>query len=43
MTTDHPVTGMAIARDIGIISPNSETKEDIARRFKISPENVTRG
>ncbi|XP_050685927.1 sodium/potassium-transporting ATPase subunit alpha-like isoform X2 [Eriocheir sinensis] len=35
VTGDHPITAKAIARKVGIISPDSETVEDIARRLNI--------
>lgn len=43
MTGDHPMTGKIVARQVGIISSESETKEEIAERFNISPESVTPG
>merc|ERR1712133_338043 len=32
ITGDHPVTSMAIARSVGLVSEGSQTKEDIARQ-----------
>ncbi|KAI3389795.1 hypothetical protein SNEBB_001941 [Seison nebaliae] len=33
VTGDHPITAHAIAKSVGIISPNSETPEDMAKRL----------
>jgi sodium/potassium-transporting ATPase subunit alpha len=38
VTGDHPITAKAIAKAVGIIK--EETREDIARRMKISPDQV---
>ncbi len=35
VTGDHPITAKAIAKNVGIISENSETIEDIAARLKV--------
>lgn len=35
VTGDHPTTAKAIAQIVGIISPNSETVEDMARRLNL--------
>lgn len=35
VTGDHPITAKAIARSVGIISDQSETVEDIAKRLNI--------
>ena len=35
VTGEHPVTAKAIAKGLGILSPNSETVEDIAARINI--------
>lgn len=40
ITNDHPVTAKAIARSVGIISDNTETVEDIAKRLDIPQERV---
>ncbi|KAJ9583275.1 hypothetical protein L9F63_022380 [Diploptera punctata] len=40
VTGDHPTTAKAIARKVGIISPNSETVEDVARRLKVPVSSV---
>ncbi|XP_020824449.1 LOW QUALITY PROTEIN: potassium-transporting ATPase alpha chain 2-like [Phascolarctos cinereus] len=42
VTGDHPITAKAIARSVGIISANSETVEDIAKRLKIPVEQVNK-
>ncbi|KAI9562820.1 alpha subunit of putative +/K+ ATPase [Daphnia sinensis] len=40
VTGDHPITAKAIARSVGIISDQSETVEDIAKRLKIPVDQV---
>lgn len=40
VTGDHPITAKAIAKSVGIISANSETVEDIAKRLSIAVEQV---
>lgn len=40
VTGDHPITAKAIARAVGIISPDSETREDVALRLGIPVEGV---
>ena len=40
VTGDHPITAKAIARAVGIISENSETVEDIAKRFNVPTDQV---
>ncbi|KAM9604690.1 potassium-transporting ATPase alpha chain 2 [Trichechus inunguis] len=42
VTGDHPITAKAIARSVGIISANSETVEDIAKRLNIAVEQVNK-
>uniref|UniRef100_A0A2K5YEL0 Sodium/potassium-transporting ATPase subunit alpha n=1 Tax=Mandrillus leucophaeus TaxID=9568 RepID=A0A2K5YEL0_MANLE len=42
VTGDHPITAKAIAKSVGIISANSETVEDIARRLNIAVEQVNK-
>ncbi|EHH28892.1 hypothetical protein EGK_09175 [Macaca mulatta] len=42
VTGDHPITAKAIAKSVGIISANSETVEDIARRLSIAVEQVNK-
>merc|ERR1712226_1074712 len=39
-TGDHPITAHAIAKGVGIISGDNETKEDIAKRCNIPVEKV---
>lgn len=46
VTGDHPITAKAIARKVGIISPDSETVEDIGRRLntpiaKVDPKQAS--
>lgn len=40
VTGDHPITAKSIAKDVGIISPDAETVEDIAFRRGISISQV---
>merc|ERR1712226_944540 len=40
VTGDHPITAHAIAKGVGIISGDNETKEDIAKRCNIPVEKV---
>ena len=40
VTGDHPITAKAIARAVGIISDENETREEIANRLKVSVEKV---
>ncbi|XP_055356759.1 sodium/potassium-transporting ATPase subunit alpha-2-like isoform X2 [Paramacrobiotus metropolitanus] len=40
VTGDHPTTAKAIARTVGIISPESETVDDIAKRLNVSKQSV---
>uniref|UniRef100_A0A8C2UTK2 Sodium/potassium-transporting ATPase subunit alpha n=2 Tax=Chinchilla lanigera TaxID=34839 RepID=A0A8C2UTK2_CHILA len=42
VTGDHPITAKAIAKSVGIISANSETVEDIAKRCNIAVEQVNK-
>ncbi|XP_069859241.1 potassium-transporting ATPase alpha chain 2 isoform X2 [Dipodomys merriami] len=42
VTGDHPITAKAIAKSVGIISANSETVEDIAKRRNIAVEQVNK-
>ncbi|CAG2055170.1 unnamed protein product [Timema podura] len=40
VTGDHPTTAKAIAKLVGIISKDSETVEDIAKRLDLDPSEV---
>lgn len=40
VTGDHPITAAAIAKGVGIISPESKTKEDIAKEKNIPESEV---
>ncbi len=40
VTGDHPITAKAIARAVGIISENNETREEIAHRLRIDVKRV---
>ncbi|XP_026513695.1 potassium-transporting ATPase alpha chain 2 isoform X2 [Terrapene carolina triunguis] len=42
VTGDHPITAKAIAKSVGIISANSETVEDIAKRLNVPVEQVNK-
>ncbi|KRX24042.1 Sodium/potassium-transporting ATPase subunit alpha [Trichinella nelsoni] len=40
VTGDHPITAKAVAKSVGIISPENETPEDVAMRLNIPVEEV---
>lgn len=40
VTGDHPITAKAIAKGVGIISPDNETVEDIAERLGVPVSEV---
>ncbi|VDO83968.1 unnamed protein product [Soboliphyme baturini] len=40
VTGDHPITALAIAKGVGIVSDDSETVDDIALRLGISRDEV---
>merc|ERR1712142_1354435 len=40
VTGDHPITAQAIAKEVGIISSDNETVEDIAQRLNIPVAEV---
>lgn len=40
VTGDHPVTAKAIAKSVNIISPTSQTRDDIAKRLNIHVDEV---
>lgn len=40
VTGDHPITAAAIAKNVGIISKDSLTKEDVAKSRGCEPEDV---
>lgn len=42
VTGDHPITAEAIAKSVGILSPYTETVENIAERLKIPVESVNK-
>jgi len=42
VTGDHPITAHAIAKGVGIISPDNETVDDIAKRLDIPVEKVNK-
>lgn len=42
VTGDHPITAKAIAKSVGIISANSETVEDIAKRLNVAVAQVNK-
>ncbi|KAM6179036.1 potassium-transporting ATPase alpha chain 2-like [Rhynchocyon petersi] len=42
VTGDHPITAKAVAKSVGIISANSETVEDIAKRRNVSVDQVNK-
>lgn len=41
VTGDHPITAKAIARAVGIISEESETPEEVAKRLNLSLDDIT--
>ncbi|XP_035207126.1 sodium/potassium-transporting ATPase subunit alpha-like isoform X2 [Stegodyphus dumicola] len=43
LTGDHDITAVAIAREVGIISPKAETRSELAQRLKINIEDVQPG
>merc|ERR1711990_1119009 len=42
VTGDHPITAAAISKSVGIISPENETVDDIAKRLNIPVEKVNK-
>ena len=40
VTGDHPITAHAIAKGVGIITPDCKTKEEVAQRNDIPVEEV---
>ena len=40
VTGDHPITAFAIAKGVGIISPNNCTAEEYAEEHKMAIEDV---
>jgi len=42
VTGDHPITAHAISKSVGIISPENETVDDIAKRLNIPVEKVNK-
>jgi sodium/potassium-transporting ATPase subunit alpha len=42
VTGDHPITAHAISKSVGIISPENETVDDIAKRMNIPVEQVNK-
>lgn len=42
VTGDHPITAHAISKSVGIISPENETVDDIAKRLNISVDKVNK-
>jgi len=42
VTGDHPITAHAISKSVGIISPENETVDDIAKRLNIPVDKVNK-
>ena len=40
VTGDHPITAAAIARSVGIISPESKTVEDLAKERNLPLDEI---
>ena len=40
VTGDHPITAAAIARSVGIISPESKTVEDLAKERNLPIDEI---
>ncbi|GBM87643.1 hypothetical protein AVEN_229717-1, partial [Araneus ventricosus] len=43
LTGDHPILAKSLARQVGIIAENSETRDELAERLHISVEDVEPG
>merc|ERR1719281_1967711 len=41
VTGDHPITAKAIAKNVGIISADNKTVEDVAEELNLRPEQLT--